>query len=126
MSYTLHAVIVKKPIELNKAKQKAKHFITDKPLKFRQTNTSYRFENYPKGEFQPGTYKTKKINDNVSLIFGTHKEGKDELVEGGGIVDTMIEKIGDFLLKYNPLTLGVKSAIKHGQEKRLAHHSNKF
>jgi hypothetical protein len=126
MSYTLHAVIVKKPIELNKAKQKAKHFITDKPLKFRETTTSYRFMNYPKEEFQPKTFKTKKINNDVSLIFGTHKEGKDELVEGGGIVDNMIESIGNFLLKYNPLTLGVKHAIKQGQEKRLANQSKKF
>ena len=126
MSYTLHAVIVKKPIELNHAKKKAKHFITGKPLKYRETNSSYRFENYPKGEFEPKTFKTKKINEDVSLIFGTHEKRQDELVEGGGIVDTMIEKIGDFLLKYNPLTLGVKSAIKQGQEKRLAHHSKKF
>jgi hypothetical protein len=117
MSYTLHAVIVKKPIELNQAKKKAKHFITDKPLKYRETNSSYRFENYPKGEFETKTFKTKKINDDVSLIFGTHKEGKDELIEGGNILDDMINKIGDFLLKYNPITYGVKSGMSRAQRK---------
>ena len=125
MSYTLHAVIVKKPIELSQAKKKAKHFITDKPLKYRETNSSYRFENYPKQEFKPKSYKTKKINQDVSLIFGTHKEGKDELVEGGSIVDSIIESVGNFLLKYNPLSVGVRHAIKQGQENRLAQ-SKKF
>jgi hypothetical protein len=117
MSYSLHAVIIKKPITLNKAKQSAKHFITDKPLKYRETNSSYRFENYPKGEFEPKTFKTKKINEDVSLIFGTHKEGKDELVEGGNIVSDIINKIGEFLLRNNPITYGVKSGMARAQRK---------
>ena len=117
MSFSLHAVIVKKPIELNQAKKKAKHFINDKPLKFRETITSYRFENFPKNDFESKTFKTKKINDDVSLIFGTHKEGKDELVEGGNIVSDIIDKIGEFLLRNNPITYGVKSGMARAQRK---------
>jgi hypothetical protein len=52
--------------------------------------------------FHTQIFKTKKINDDVSLIFGTHKEGKDELVEGGNIVSDIIDKIGEFLLRNNP------------------------
>lgn len=111
MSYTLHAVVVKKPITLNKAKKTAKHFITDKPLKFRETEQSYRFQNYPKEEFEPKTFRTKKLNEDVSLIYGKHKEGKDEMVEGGNIFNDMFNKVAEFLFPYNPLVRNIKYAI---------------
>lgn len=122
MSYSLHAVIVKKPIELKQAKQSAKHFITDKPLKYRETKTSYRFENYPKGEFEPKTFRTKKLNKDVSLIFGTHKDGKDELIEGGDILEKIKSGLQNFFLKYNPLSMGIKHVmgqVKSDRESRM-------
>lgn len=122
MSYTLHAVIVKKPVDLTQAKKIAKNFITDKPLKYRETQTSYRFENFPKGEFEPKTYKTKKLNKDVSLIFGTHKERKHELVEGGDILEKIKSGLQNFFLKYNPLSLGIKSVmgqVKSDREARM-------
>ena len=122
MSYSLHAVIVKKPIELKQAKQSAKHFITDKPLKYRETKTSYRFENYPKGEFEPKTFRTKKLNKDVSLIFGTHKERKHELVDGGDLLEKIKTGLQNFFLKYNPLSVAGRSVIekvKSDRESRM-------
>jgi hypothetical protein len=122
MSYSLHAVIVKKPNKtLEEAQTIAKHFIKNKKY-YRETKSSYRFRNHPKEEFIPGSFKTKKLNKDVSLIFGTHKDGKDELVEGGAFVDDMLDKLTNFFLKYNPLSIGVKHAISQAQEK---HHSKK-
>lgn len=122
MSYTLHAVIVKKPVDLTQAKKIAKNFITDKPLKYRETQSSYRFENFPKKEFIPKTYKTKKLNNDVSLIFGTHEDGKDELVEGGDLLEKIKTGLQNFFLKYNPLSLGVKHVmgqVKSDRESRM-------
>lgn len=72
-NYALHAVIIKKPIELEKAKEEAKQFIKDKEY-FRETSTSYRFRNIPKQKFLKSKYRTKKINDKISLIYGKLKE----------------------------------------------------
>ena len=70
--FKIHAVVIKKPIELEEAKKIASDIIKDKNRKFyRETKTSYRFRNIPKTKFKD--YKTKKINKNVSIIFGNLK-----------------------------------------------------
>ena len=69
--YMLHNVIIKKPIPLEEAKKIAKDIIKDNKKKFyRETETSYRFRNIPKTKFVKKSFRTKKINDNVSLTFG--------------------------------------------------------
>jgi len=110
MTFTLHAVVVKKPKTLEEAQEIAKHFIENKKF-HRETKSSYRFRNHPKGEFVPGSFKTKKLDAHTSLIFGKHKQGKDEIIKGGGLWDDMTDKLLNFLLKYNPLTLGVKQGM---------------
>jgi hypothetical protein len=72
-NYALHAVIIKKPFDLDKAKEEAKQFIKDKEY-FRETSTSYRFRNIPKQRFVKSKYRTKKVNDKISLIYGKLKE----------------------------------------------------
>jgi hypothetical protein len=70
-SYPLHAIVFKKPYDLEKAKQEAKKFINDDKKNFyRETETSYRFRAIPKTKFQKKSFRTKKINDKISLIFG--------------------------------------------------------
>jgi hypothetical protein len=66
----LHAVIIKKPIELNDAKEIAKHFIPSNKKFYRETESSYRFRNIPKTQFKKGSFRTKIINDNVSIVLG--------------------------------------------------------
>ena len=72
MSYALHAVIVRKPIDLQDAKETARQFIDKNKKFFRETSQSYRFRNIPKQRFDK--FKTKKLNDQVSLIYGKLKK----------------------------------------------------
>jgi hypothetical protein len=48
-------------------------FKTSKGLFMRETKLSYRFRNIPKTKFDPKSFRTKKINKNISLIYGTLK-----------------------------------------------------
>jgi hypothetical protein len=72
--YQLHAVIISKEIPLTKAKEMAEGIIKDKSKTFyRETKESYRFRNIPKTKFDSKTFRTKVINNDVSLIFGKLK-----------------------------------------------------
>lgn len=70
MSYDLHAVIIHKPVELKDAKKIARHFIAPNKKYYRETENSYRFRNIPKTKFKKRTFRTKKLNEQVSLIYG--------------------------------------------------------
>jgi len=68
-NYELHAVIIKKPIKFNEAKNLAQKFIKDKNKSFfRETDQSYRFRNIPKTKFSE--FRTKHINEYISLVYG--------------------------------------------------------
>ena len=69
----LHAVVVKKPIELRDAMEKAKDVMKRKEEKdpfFRETKDSYRFRNIPKTRFDKKSFRTKVVDEKISLIFG--------------------------------------------------------
>lgn len=71
----LHAVIFKKPYNLNKAKKEATKIIDNDNKKFyRETSTSFRFRNIPKTKFKTESFRTKKINKDLSLVFGKLKK----------------------------------------------------
>jgi hypothetical protein len=83
----LHAVIIKKPFELENAKNEARLYIKNPKNNFyRETKTAYRFRNIPKTKFNKKSFKTKKINKNVSLVFGILKPEFEHL-EGAGFFD---------------------------------------
>jgi len=106
----LHAVIIHKPISLEKAREISKEFIKNKQRNFyRETSTSYRFRNIPKSRFS--SFKSKKINKDITLIYGVPKTGN---ITGAGFMD----KIKDFILKYNPITL-VGKALMSGAKSDL-------
>jgi len=70
-SLVLHAIVFHKPYSLAKAKQEAKSIMkTSKEKFYRETPKSYRFRNIPKTKFIPKSYKTKKLNKSISLVFG--------------------------------------------------------
>lgn len=80
--YKLHAVIIKKDVGLKEAKRLSANFIDPKQKHYyRTTGESYRFRNIPKTMFDPKTYRTKVVNDNISLVYGKLKK------EGTGIFD---------------------------------------
>ena len=72
--FKLHAVVIKKPISITAAKKTAADIIKDPSKRFyRETEGSYRFRNIPKTKFEKGTYKSKVINPNTTLVFGRIK-----------------------------------------------------
>lgn len=74
MSYELHAVVIHKPIKLEEAKKVAKDIINNPSKKYyRETSESYRFRNIPKTKFKIGTFRSKIVNPDVTLIFGELK-----------------------------------------------------
>lgn len=74
-NYELHAVIIKKPFDLDEAKLIASNIINNKNRKFyRETDNSYRFRNLPKQKFIASSFRTKIINPYLSLVFGKLKE----------------------------------------------------
>lgn len=71
MVYDLHVVIINKSVPLEKAKKMASDIIKDDNRKFyRETNESWRFRNIPKTKFIDSSFRSKVINDNITLIFG--------------------------------------------------------
>jgi hypothetical protein len=68
--YELHAVVVNKNIGLEGAIKESKHFINNDRNFYRETKSSYRFRNIPKQKFQKKSFRSKKINPEVTLIYG--------------------------------------------------------
>lgn len=67
----LHAVVIKKTMELKAAHKKVKEITKRSRVPYmRLTEDSYRFRNIPKTRFDPSSFRTKRINDEISLIFG--------------------------------------------------------
>jgi hypothetical protein len=72
--FELHAVIVKKPISKEEAIKIGQSVVKSKSKKFvRETSESFRFRNIPKQKFEAKSFKTKKINPQISMIFGRLK-----------------------------------------------------
>jgi hypothetical protein len=92
--FKLHAVIFKKPYDIEKAKEEVKEYIkSGKKIAYRETAKSFRFRNIAKTKFIKGTFRTKKINPQISLVFGELKEEFNNL-EGAGIMDFFKPKQG--------------------------------
>ena len=73
-NYKIHAVIFKKPYNLQTAKMEARHILKSKKDKFmRETQSSYRFRNIPKQKFISESFRTQKVNPNISIIYGQLK-----------------------------------------------------
>jgi hypothetical protein len=73
MVYEIQVAIIKKEVGLEKARKIAEEIIKkDNPL-MRETEDSYRFRNLPATKFVPSSFRTKKVNDRVSLVFGERK-----------------------------------------------------
>jgi len=68
--FKLHAVIVKKPVSLEELQKIHSEFIKGNKHFIRETKQSYRLRNIPKQRFIKDSFRTKKINKQISLIFG--------------------------------------------------------
>ena len=73
MPYEIQVAIIKKGVGLEKAKKIAEEILKKDNAFMRETEDTYRFRNVPKTKFDNSTFRTKKINDKVSLVFGQRK-----------------------------------------------------
>jgi hypothetical protein len=70
----LHAIIFKKPISMEVVDEYSRSILKKKRLPFmRETEGSYRVRNIPKTKFLKNSFRTKVIDDNISLVFGELK-----------------------------------------------------
>jgi len=76
MSYALHAVVINKRIPISNAITISKDFIPQNRNFYRETIDSYRFRNIPKQRFDKTSYRSKKINNDITLIYGKLKQSK--------------------------------------------------
>ena len=69
--YALHAVLIDKVIPLEEAKKIAQDIIKNKNRKYyRETTNQYRFRNISKQKFIKKSFRSKRIDDNIVLVFG--------------------------------------------------------
>ncbi len=68
--YNLHAIVINKRLSKEEAMKEAEDISKKKKIFVRETKKSYRFRNIPKTKFEKKSFRTKKVNKNVSLIYG--------------------------------------------------------
>lgn len=110
--YAIHAVLVDKSIPFEEAFKQAQNIIKKKKFFHRESKNQHRFRNIPKQKFEPRSFKSKKVNENLTLVFGKLKPEHSHL-EGAGIFDWIKSK-----------TSGAISAVKNYFKPRLDGYNN--
>jgi hypothetical protein len=86
--YQIHSVNVNKNVPFEEAFLHAQNILKKKKFFHRETKNQYRFRNIPKTKFEPKTYRSKKINKDITLIFGKLKPEFRHL-SGSGLADIL-------------------------------------
>ena len=87
----LQTVIIKNDVPFNNAYLTAFNIMKKEPHKVDITKTSYRFRHLDPKLFVKKSFRTKKVNDSISLVFGKLKPG----VEGGAIFGAKLDYSND-------------------------------
>ncbi|NCX94375.1 MAG: hypothetical protein EBX40_06845, partial [Gammaproteobacteria bacterium] len=82
--YAIQGIIIKKSVPLDEAVKKAKDISKKKKILMRELKNTYHFRNIPKTKFEPKSYRSKKINKDITLVFGKLKPEYEHL-SGEGI-----------------------------------------
>ena len=90
--YALHAVLINKSLGYDLAFKEAQDIIKKKKFFHRETTNQYRFRNIPKQKFEPKTFRSHKVNKDITLVFGQLKPDYEHL-EGGGIFSWLKDKV---------------------------------
>ena len=109
--FMIQAVLVKSSVPLEEAKTHAEHILKKKNIKVRATKTMYRFRNLPKTKFEPKSYRSKKINPDITLVFGMLKPQFAHL-KGSGMFDFLQKGYEKAKELYNVGKEKVKEAVK--------------
>ena len=81
--WAIQSIQVKKTIPLEEAQEIYKRVIKKKPRKIREKGDWYRFRVIPPTKFQPKSFRTKVVNDNIHIVLGVIKEENKRMVGGG-------------------------------------------
>lgn len=84
-NWALHKVYVSKPISYDKAHEIAKKFIKGNKTFYKEYPNKFNFRNIPKQKFD--TFRGKKLNDDITLIYGKLKKGNEHLKGGKKVKD---------------------------------------
>jgi hypothetical protein len=84
--YAIHAVLINKSVPFKQAFEQAQGIIKKNKFFHRETTNKYRFRNIPKTKFIPKTYRSKKVNKDITIVFGELKPEHKHL-EGSGLFD---------------------------------------
>jgi hypothetical protein len=84
--WAIQSIQVKKSIPLEEAKGIYKKIVKRNARKVKEKGEWYRFRVLPPTKFQPKSFRTKVVNDNIQLTFGVIKEENKRLV-GKGMFD---------------------------------------
>ena len=110
--FAIHAVLIDKSIPFEEAFKEAQNIIKKKKFFHRESKNQYRFRNIAKQKFEPRSFKSKKVNENLTLVFGKLKPEHSHL-EGAGIFDWLKSKAS-----------GAISAVKEYFKPRLDGYNN--
>jgi hypothetical protein len=81
--WAIQSIQVKKSIPLEEAEGIYKKIVKRKPRKVREKGEWYRFRVLPPTKFQPKSFRTKVVNDDIQLTFGVIKDENKRLVGSG-------------------------------------------
>lgn len=125
--YAIHSVIIKKNVPKEDAMEMAQD-ILKKKSKMTELKNTYRFRNIPKTKFQD--YRSKKINKNITLVFGELKPQFARL-QGKGIFDYfkkgyeyVKEKAGNVMDAVKEKVSNVKDAVSNYLQPKLDDYPN--
>jgi hypothetical protein len=102
--YELHAVIINKRLPIKEAERISRDFIQGNKHYYRETKNSYRFRNIPKQKFKNKTFRSKKINKDITLVYGELKPEFQHL-KGAGWIGDLYQKAKN---KYNQIKESIR------------------
>jgi hypothetical protein len=71
--YKVHAVKVSKKVPFEEALKHFQNITKSKKSYYKEMTNHYNFRNIPKTKFEPKSYRTKKANKDISIVFGKLK-----------------------------------------------------
>jgi len=118
--FGLHAVLINSDLPMEEALKLAREISGKKKLFHRKTKMHHRFRNIPKTKFEKKSFKSKKINDKITLVFGKLKPEFKHL-EGGGVFDWLkkgVEKVKGIFSKNDKFNNTSNNTLeKYGNKK---------
>lgn len=73
---SLHSVKVKKNVGFTKAKEHSENIAKRRNMMVKEMKNHYNFRVIPKTQFTPKTFRSKKVNDDITLVFGKLRKYK--------------------------------------------------